>query len=97
MRQGWIISTAPAIAQRRAFREKHYARSIVLEVWAGECLARLERSGRPDVAKARLRPVIDEWWRRYERGRDYEAQAWSWLGIPHETVLTAFDLAQRTA
>ena len=94
MRQGWIIRTAPTAAARRSAREAANARSIVLEVWPGECLERLERSGRPEVAKARLRLYVDEWWRQYGRhgGRDYEGRTATWLGIPHESVLTPFDL-----
>jgi hypothetical protein len=90
MRQGWIIATAPTIAQRRAIRERHHARSIVIEVWPGELLARLELADRPDVAKARLRPAIEQWWERYRP--DFEARTWSWLGIAHETALNEYDL-----
>ncbi|MEK6225806.1 MAG: hypothetical protein AABM40_05850 [Chloroflexota bacterium] len=97
MRQGWIIRTAPTAADRTRSREAHNARSIVLEVWPGECLARLERSDRPDAAKSRLRPVIEEWWNRYSRygGRDYDARTWTWLGIPHESVLSHFELGEQ--
>ena len=91
VRQGWILATAPAIATRRAFRETHNARTIVLEVWPGECHARLERSDRPAAAKTRLGPVIDQWWARYER--DHDGRTWTWLGIPHESALTHFDLS----
>ena len=90
MRQGWIVRTAPTAAARAAAREAMQARSIVLEVWPGECLARLEASGRPDSAKIRLRAYVDEWWRRYKR--DYEARTFTWLGIPHETPLSWFEL-----
>lgn len=95
MRQGWIIRTAPTASARTASREAMQARSIVLEVEPAECLARLERSTRPEAAKSRLRSVIEEWWSRYSRydGRDYEGRSWTWQGIPHETVLPGFELA----
>jgi shikimate kinase len=90
MRQGWIIATAPSIDRRRALRKSLQARSIVLEIWPGECLARLERSDRPDAAKMRLRSAITEWWERYHA--DVEAYSWGWLGLPHETALNEYDL-----
>lgn len=90
MRQGWIIQTAADPAARARAREAHTARSIVLRVWPGECHARLEASDRPDLAKMRLRPVIDEWWRRYRA--DHEAQTTMCLGQPLEISLTYFAL-----
>jgi hypothetical protein len=95
MRQGWIIRSAPSAAARKATREAHSARSIVLEVWPGECLERLERTDRPDIAKARLRIYIDDWWKRYEK--DFEARRATWLGIPHESLLTHFELPTAAA
>lgn len=95
MRQGWLIRSSPEATARAATREIHLARSIVLEVWPGECLARLERSDRSANAKARLRRYIDQWWARYER--DYQAQTWTWLGIPHESILTHFRLEDRAS
>jgi shikimate kinase len=66
LRSGVIVRAAPRKQHRAVLRRIHQARTVVLEIPASECLRRLEASDRPEVAKAKARVGIAQWWREYE-------------------------------
>lgn len=65
--RAWIVGSLPKRVDRETLRRRLRAKVVVIETASEECLRRIASDPRRATRAELWRPIIDKWWREYER------------------------------
>jgi len=70
LRHGWLITSGPHRSQRDRYKTRFLGRIniVVLEVPVEECVRRIANDERRSDKADLWRPLVQQWWRDYEKG-----------------------------